>query len=146
MACNRVLTPSPCKSSPSSKLVTSLVLKYFNPPPPPFPPPNPQTFYFPLPTGHGYFCIFHTWLLATTTCSYFWSCYNWLNAVITDFYRSWNNTLKKHNYFFMCDELSFINTTQKTLKSSKKNLSIPRMDEKKLHTLEFQLKKIGGNM
>ena len=38
----------------------------------------------------------------------------------------------------MCDELPFINTTrtQKTLKPSK-NLSIPRMDEKKLHTWEF---------
>ena len=46
----------------------------------------------------------------------------------------------------MCDDLSFINTTQKTLKSSKKNVSIPRMDEKKLHSLEFQLKSIGRNM
>ena len=45
----------------------------------------------------------------------------------------------------MCDDLSFINTTQKTLKS-KKNFSISRMDEKKLHSLEFQLKSIGGNM
>ena len=48
--------------------------------------------------------------------------------------------------FFMCDDLSFINTTQKTLKPSKKNVSIPRMDEKKLHTLEFQLNGIGGKM
>ena len=50
-------------------------------------------------------------------------------------------------YFFMCDELPFINTTrtQKTLKPSK-NLSIPRMDEKKLHTWEFQLKGINRNM
>ena len=46
----------------------------------------------------------------------------------------------------MCDDLSFINTTQKTLKPSKKNVSIPRMDEKKLHTLEFQLNGIGGKM
>ena len=52
-----------------------------------------------------------------------------------------------HNFlFFMCDDLSFINTTQKTLKPSKKNVSIPRMDEKKLHTLEFQLNGIGGKM
>ena len=49
-------------------------------------------------------------------------------------------------YFFMCDDLSFINTTQKTLKPSKKNVSMPRMDEKKLHTREFQLKGSGGNM
>ena len=40
----------------------------------------------------------------------------------------------------MCDDLPFINTTQKTLKSSKKNVSMPRMVEKKLHTREFQLK------
>ena len=48
--------------------------------------------------------------------------------------------------FFMCDDLSFINTTQKTLKPSKKNVSIPRMDKKKLHTREFQLKGIGRKM
>ena len=41
------------------------------------------------------------------------------------------------------DDLSFINTTQKFLKPFKKNGSIPRMDEKKLHTWEFQLKGIG---
>ena len=46
----------------------------------------------------------------------------------------------------MCDELSFINTTQKTLKPFQKNVSMPRMDEKKLHTQEFQLKVSGGNM
>ena len=34
-------------------------------------------------------------------------------------------------FFFMCDDLSFITTTQKTLKPSK-NLLIPRMDEKKM--------------
>ena len=39
----------------------------------------------------------------------------------------------------------FLCVMQKTLKPSKK-LSIPRMDEKKLHTLEFQLKGAGGNM
>ena len=46
----------------------------------------------------------------------------------------------------MCEDLSFINNTQKTLKPSKKNVSMPRMDEKKLHTGEFQLKGSGGNM
>ena len=40
----------------------------------------------------------------------------------------------------MCDDLSLINTTQKTLKPSKKNVPIPRIDEKKVHTWEFQLK------
>ena len=49
-------------------------------------------------------------------------------------------------YFFMCDDLSFINTTQKTFESSKKNVSMPRMDEKKLHTWEFQLKHSSRNM
>ena len=33
--------------------------------------------------------------------------------------------------FFMCDDLPFINTTQKTLQPSQKNVSMPRMDEKK---------------
>ena len=46
----------------------------------------------------------------------------------------------------MCDDLSFINTMQKTLKPSKENVSNPRMDEKKLHTQVFQLKGTGGNM
>ena len=45
-----------------------------------------------------------------------------------------------------CDDLSFSNTMQKTLKPSKKNVSIPKMNEKKLHTLEFQLKGISGNI
>ena len=45
-----------------------------------------------------------------------------------------------------CDDLSFITTMQKTLKPSKKNASIPRMDEKKLHTQEFQLKGMWRNM
>ena len=49
-------------------------------------------------------------------------------------------------YFFMCDDLSFINTTQKTFKSSEKNVSMPRMDEKKLHTWPFQLKHSSRNM
>ena len=45
-----------------------------------------------------------------------------------------------------CDNLSFINTTQKILKPSPKNVSIPRMDEKKLHTWEFQLNCVSRNM
>ena len=48
-------------------------------------------------------------------------------------------------YFFICDDLSFINITQKTLKPSK-NVSMPRMDEKKLHAREFRLEGSGGNM
>ena len=42
--------------------------------------------------------------------------------------------------------MSFINTTQKTLKPSKKNILMPRIDEKKLHTREFQLNGSGGNV
>ena len=49
-------------------------------------------------------------------------------------------------YFFMCDDLSFINSTQKTFKSSEKNVSMPRMDKKKLHTWPFQLKHSSRNM
>ena len=48
-------------------------------------------------------------------------------------------------YFFMCDDLSFINTTQKTFKPFEKNVSMARMDEKKLHTWEFQLKRSSRN-
>ena len=49
-------------------------------------------------------------------------------------------------YFFLCVmTLSFI-TTQKNFKTFQKNVSMPRMDEKKLHTREFQLKGSGGNM
>ena len=44
--------------------------KIFFPAPPP-PPPSFLTFYYPPPTGNGCFCIFHTWLLPTTTSSYF---------------------------------------------------------------------------
>ena len=42
----------------------------------------------------------------------------------------------------MRDDLSFINTMQKTFKNFQKIVSIPRMDEKKFHTWEFQLKGI----
>ena len=48
--------------------------------------------------------------------------------------------------FLMCDDLSFINTMQKTFKPSEKNVLMPRMDEKKLHTWEFQLKRSSRNM
>ena len=77
-------------------------------------------------TGNGCFCILHTWLLPTSTCSSFWSYYNWLNAVIIDLWTSWNNTLEKHIftiillYIFKCNDLSFINIMQKTLKPPKK--------------------------
>ena len=36
-----------------------------------------------------------------------------------------------------CGDLPFINTAQKTLKPSKKNVSVPLIDEKNLHTQEF---------
>ena len=49
-------------------------------------------------------------------------------------------------YFFMCNDLSFINTTQKAFKLSVKSVSMPRMDEKKPHTWEFQLKRSSRNM
>ena len=46
----------------------------------------------------------------------------------------------------MCDDLSFIDTTQETFKPSEKKVSMRRMDEKKLHTWEFQLKRSSRNM
>ena len=98
IACNRVIAP-PAKVT-FSQIGNALSPKIFNPLP------SPQTF-TPPPTGNGCFCIFHTWLLLTSTCSYFWSYYNWLNAVIIDFWRSWNNILKKlvltiMLFYFLC--------------------------------------------
>ena len=46
----------------------------------------------------------------------------------------------------MFDDLSFINTTQKTFKPSGKNASTPRIDEKELHTWKFQLRNSRRNM
>ena len=72
-------------------------------------------------------------------------CHNW-------FLKKLKNILKKDVltimifYFFMCDDLSFISTTQKTFKPSQKDVSIPRMNEKNLHTWEFQLKRSSRNM
>ena len=48
--------------------------------------------------------------------------------------------------FLRCDDLSFINTTQKNFKTFPKNVSMPKMDDKKLHTQEFQLKGSSRNM
>ena len=113
MACNVVPAPSPRK-------------KYLPPRPKIFNPPPVLKLFTPPPTGNGCFCTIHTWLLPRSTYSYFWSYYNWLNAIIIDFWISWNNALKKHVftiilfYFFMCSNLSFINTTQKTSKPSEK--------------------------
>ena len=46
-------------------------------------------------------------------------------------------------YFFRCDDLPFINALQKTFQ---KNVSMHKMDEKKLHTWEFQLNRSSRNM
>ena len=46
-------------------------------------------------------------------------------------------------YFFRCDDLPFINALQKTFH---KNVSTHKMDEKKLHTGEFQLNRSSRNM
>ena len=66
MACSGVLTPPlpPEKVPPPPPQIG-------NPLSPKIPPPSPQTFYSPPLTGNGCFCIFHTWLLPTSTCSYF---------------------------------------------------------------------------
>ena len=48
--------------------------------------------------------------------------------------------------FFYVRWLVFYQHCAKNFKTFQKNVSIPRMDEKKLHTREFQLKGIGGNM
>ena len=68
---------------PPSKSKPPLVLKFLTSPPPS--PPQSSNFLLPPPTVSSYFCIFHTWLLPTSTSSHFWSYYNWLNNVIIDF-------------------------------------------------------------
>ena len=52
------------------------------------------------------------------------------------------------SYFsiFLCVITCLSLTLHKKLQNLPKNVSITRMDEKKLHTREFQLKGIGGNM
>ena len=71
MACNGEYWPPPANLPPT-------VLKFFNLP-------QSSNFLLPPSTGNGCFCIFHAWVLPTSTCSYFWSSYNWLNVVINDF-------------------------------------------------------------
>ena len=57
-----------------------------------------------------------------------------------------NNTLKKHIfaiklfYLFMCDDLLFINTTQKTLKPSKKMFQFPGWKRKNFIPRNFSSK------
>ena len=85
MAYNWVLTPHPTTHHPSSKITLPQI---GNPPSPKifYPPPSQSSNFLLLPpTGNGCFFIFHTWLLPTSTCSYFWSYYSWLNAVIIHF-------------------------------------------------------------
>ena len=60
-------------------------------------------------------------------------------------YIKWTRLLSCFSIFLCVMTLSFI-TTQKNFKTFQKNVSMPRMDEKKLHTREFQLKGSGGNM
>ena len=110
-------------------MVTPPVLNFFNPP-----------------VVNVYFSIFHTWLLPTSTCSDFWSYYNWLNAVTTDFKISWNNIFNLRNMFLL-SYFSLLSLTlcKKTLKPSKKCFN--SKDEKEnIYTPEFQLKSISWNM
>ena len=88
--------------------------------------------------------VFFTRLLPTSTCSYFWSYYNCLNAVIIDFQRRWNNTLNKHiltimlfYFFFLYVMTCLFNTTQKTLKPSKKMFQCPGWMRKNFITGNF---------
>ena len=61
-------------------------------------PPPPQSSNILLPCYNWKWLLLHfyLWLLPTSTFSHFWSYYNWLNAVIIYFWRSWNSALKKH--------------------------------------------------
>ena len=73
----------PSKSTPHPSQIgnPASVPKFFNLPSPY----SVQTFYSPPPPP-----------TETSTWSYFRSYDNWLDAVINDFWRSWNNTLEKH--------------------------------------------------
>ena len=69
MACNGVLTP-PAKVTPQIGNPPSPTI--FHPAPtPPYPPHQSSNVLVTPPTGNGCFCIFHTWLLPTSTYSYF---------------------------------------------------------------------------
>ena len=52
---------------------------------------------------------------------------------------------EKLKILLTCHDLSFIKLRKK-LETLLKNVSVPRTDEKKLHTLEFRVKGIGGKM
>ena len=49
-------------------------------------------------------------------------------------------------FYFLCAMNYLSLTLHKKFKTFQKNLSIPRMDEKKLHTQKFQWRGIGRNM
>ena len=51
-----------------------------------------------------------------------------------------------HTFLFYVRWLAFHEHCAKNFKTYQNNVSIPKMDEKKLHTREFQLKGIGRNM
>ena len=98
------------------KMVTPL------PSPKNFQPSPPQSSNFLLPSSNWKWLLLHfyTWLLPTSTFSHFWSYYNWVNAVIIFFWRSWNNTLKKHVFTiilfnFLCVMTCLLLTLHKKL-------------------------------
>ena len=93
-----------------------------------------------------YFCIFYTWRLLISTCLHFWSYYNWLISKEVDTIHYRNTILPPYFYIFYVRWLVFYEHCIKNFKTFQKNVSIPRMDEKKLHTGEFQLKRIDRNV
>ena len=72
----------------------------------------------------------------------------WLNAVIIDFQRSWNNTLKKHAFLFFSCVMTCLSLTlrKKLCNLPKKMFQCLGWMRKKLHTQEFQLRGSNGNM
>ena len=114
------------------------VLKIFNPPPP-----SPQTFYSPLWLEmtasafftHGYFQHTHVHI---SEAYFYWSlllllikcCHNWFLKKLEQYIKE----TRSYHYpflFFICDDLSFVNITKKSLKPSKKMSQCPGRMRKK---------------
>ena len=58
----------------------------------------------------------------------------------------WNTFFTVTFFYFLCAMNYLSLTLHKKFKTFQKNLSVPRMDEKKLHTQKFQWRGIGRNM
>ena len=141
MACSGVLTlHNKCK--PPKSVSPYPVLKVFNPPPVL----KLFTFLLPPPPCNRKWLLLHFSHMASSKKHMFIFlkllqlikyCHNWFLKKVKQYIRE--TCFYHHTFvFFMCDDLSFIITTQKNLKPSKKNVSVPRMDDKNIIPRNFR--------